>query len=97
MIKMLIISLSNKHINNTNQPSYGGWLANEISLQTDQHASKLTQCYNLHVMILSSVNNIRICYSKQTIETIRIPNLKQQIWLITFIFYLAAMVWLCVG
>ena len=118
---MLIISLSNSHLTNTNQPSYGGCNICDLrmksapqpttgcptgldrikgvlwGLQTDQHASKLTQCYNLHVMILSSVNNIRIFYSKQTIETISIPNLKQQIGLITFICYLAAMVWLCMG
>ena len=53
------------------------WLANEPGqrgavgvylTQIDQHATELTQCHNLHVMILSSVFNIRMCYSKQTIK-----------------------------
>ena len=33
----------------------------------DQHATELTQCYNLHALILSSVYNIRMRYSQQTI------------------------------
>ena len=67
------ISLPAHHrVTNWPEPGQRGTVGVYLT-QIEQHATELTQCYNLHVMILSSVNNIMMCYTndfKQLVCTI---------------------------